>query len=44
MLKKIDKSKFFLLIFGNFWSNESLDKIGIEYKSLGYIDDKKLLA
>ena len=43
-IKKIDKSKFFLLIFGNFWSNETLDKIGIEYKSLGYIDDKKLLS
>ena len=38
-LKKLDKSKYFLLIFGNFWSQEVLDNIGIEYKILGFIDD-----
>ena len=42
-LEKIDKSKYFLLIFGNFWSQSALDKIGIEYKSLGYINDEKKL-
>ena len=42
-LKKIDKSKYFLLIFGNFWSNKLLQDIGIEYKSLGYINDNKIL-
>ena len=40
---KLDKSKYFLLIFGNFWSRKDLDKIGIEYKSLGFINDKKIL-
>ena len=42
-LKKIDQSKYFLLIFGNFWSKKTLDEIGIEYKSLGFIHDKKIL-
>ena len=42
-LKKLDRKKYFLLIFGNFWSEKILDIIGIEYKTLGYIDDKKLL-
>jgi len=42
-LKKLDKSKYFLLIFGNFWSHEILDQIGIEYKVTGFIDDKKTL-
>jgi|TARA_B110000037_G_scaffold221015_1_gene290541 glycosyltransferase involved in cell wall biosynthesis len=42
-LKKLDKSKYFLLIFGNFWSHKVLDDIGIEYKSLGFINDKKKL-
>ena len=42
-LKKLDKSKYYLLIFGNFWSHKTLDKIGFEYKSLGFIDDIKIL-
>lgn len=42
-LRKIDKSKFYLLIFGNFWSDKIIDEIGIEYKSMGYIHDKSLL-
>ena len=42
-LKKLDNTKYFLLIFGNFWSQESLNKIGIEYRSLGFINDKKIL-
>ena len=42
-LKKIDKSKYFLLIFGNFWSKQTLDEIEIDYKSLGFINDKKIL-
>jgi len=42
-LKKIDKSKYFLSIFGNFWSNKILDEIGIEYKSFGFVNDKKTL-
>jgi len=42
-LKKLDKSKYFLLIFGNFWSQKALDNIGIEYKTLGFVEDKKIL-
>ena len=42
-LKKLDKSKYFLLIFGNFWSQKTLDGIGIEYKSLGYINSTEKL-
>ncbi len=42
-LKKLDKTKYYLLIFGNFWSQNLLDDIGIEYKNLGFIDDKKKL-
>ena len=42
-LKILDKSKYFLLIFGNFWSQKILDEIGIEYRSLGFIEDQKKL-
>ncbi len=42
-IHKLDKSKYFLLIFGNFWSQKILDEIGIEYKSLGFIKDLKKL-
>lgn len=42
-LKKLDKSKYFILIFGNFWSQDVLNNIGIEYKSIGYIHNKKIL-
>ena len=42
-LKKLDRSKYYLLIFGNFWSQKTLDETGIEYKSLGFINDKKIL-
>ena len=42
-LKSLDKSKYFILIFGNFWSKKILDNIGIEYKNMGFIDDKKML-
>ena len=42
-IKKLDKSKYYLLIFGNFWSQESLNRIGLEYKSLGYIEDNNTL-
>ncbi len=42
-LKKLDKEKYFLLIFGNFWSQKVLDNIGIEYKNLGFINDNKKL-
>ena len=42
-LKKLDKSKYFLLIFGNFWSQRILDEIGIEYRSLGFIKDQRKL-
>jgi glycosyltransferase involved in cell wall biosynthesis len=42
-LKKIDKSKFFLLIFGKFWSDKQIKNIGIEYKSCGYVREKKIL-
>ena len=42
-LKKLDRSKYFLSIFGNFWSDKILDEIGIEYKSFGFINEKKIL-
>lgn len=42
-LKKIDKSKYFLLIFGNFWSHKILNEIGIEYRSLGFINNYEKL-
>lgn len=42
-LGSLDKSKYLILIFGNFWSKESLNQIGIEYKSFGFINDKNLL-
>ncbi len=42
-LKKIDKNEFFLLVFGKFWSHKILDNIGIEYKSMGFINDTNLL-
>ena len=42
--QKIDKKKYFLLIFGNFWSQKYLDEIGLEYKSLGFINNKKILS
>ena len=32
--RKIDKSKYLLLIFGNFWSENVLKKVPNEYKSL----------
>ena len=44
LLNLLDKSNFFLLIFGNFWSHKTLEDIGIEYKSLGYVDDKITLS
>ncbi len=42
-LKKIDKSKYFLFIFGRFWSSGILENIGIEYKNFGHVSDKKFL-
>ena len=42
-LQKLDKKKYFLLIFGNFWSQKILEDIGIEYKTRGYIDNKEIL-
>ena len=43
-LEKLDKSRYYLLIFGNFWSHNVLNKTGIEYKSLGFINDNKTLS
>lgn len=42
-LRNIDKSKYFLLIFGKFWSDDALKKIGIEFKSLGFVEDRNYL-
>ena len=42
-LKRLDKSKYYILIFGSFWSHKILNKTGMEYKSLGFIHDKKVL-
>lgn len=39
-IKKIDKSKYLLVIFGNFWSEDVLKSTGIEYKLLGFVKDK----
>ena len=38
-LSLIDKSKYFLVIFGNFWSHNDIKEIGIEYSSLGFIKE-----
>lgn len=43
-LKKLKKENYLVLIFGNFWSQSSLDNIGIEYKSFGFISDFKKLS
>ncbi len=43
-LKKLDNNKYFILIFGNFWSQKILDDAGFEYKSMGYINDNKKLS
>ncbi len=43
-LKKLDKNKYFILIFGNFWSQKILDDVGFEYKSMGFINDNKKLS
>ena len=42
-LRQINKKEYFLLIFGKFWSHEVLDEIGIEYKSMGFINETNLL-
>ncbi len=42
-IKKLDKKKYFILIFGSFWSQQLLDDVGIEYKNLGFINDKTKL-
>ena len=42
-LKKLISQKYFLLVFWNFWSQKTLDDIGLEYKSLGFINDQKKL-
>ncbi len=42
-IRKIDKSKYLLLIFGNFWSEDVLKTTGIEYKLLGFVKDKRSL-
>lgn len=42
-LKKIDKKKYIILIFGNFWSHNELINIGIEFKIFGYVNDVKKL-
>lgn len=42
-LRKLDKKKYFLLIFGNFWSYKTLEAIDIEYKSIGFVNDKRIL-
>lgn len=42
-LRKINKEKYFLIIFGNFWSGHKLNEIGLEFKSFGYIDNQNKL-
>ena len=42
-LKKINLANYYLLIFGKFWSENTLKQIGIEYQSLGYIKDTNYL-
>ncbi len=42
-LRQINKKEYFLLIFGKFWSHKVLDEIGIEYKSMGFINETNLL-
>jgi glycosyltransferase involved in cell wall biosynthesis len=40
-LKKLDLSKYYLVVFGNFWSKEILKSINIEFMSCGYVNDNK---
>ena len=42
-LRKLDKKKYFLLIFGKFWSYKTLEAVDIEYKSIGFVNDKRIL-
>ena len=42
-LKKLDKSKYFLLIFGNFWSNEELELHWDRLQISGFYKKQKLL-
>lgn len=42
-LRKLDKSKYMILIFGSFWSHKVLEDIGIEYFSFGFVNDNKKL-
>lgn len=43
ILSKIDKNKFFLFVFGNFWEHDQLDKIGIDYINFGFISSNENL-
>lgn len=38
-LKILNKDKYFLLIFGKFWSSNQIKQLDIEFKSLGYIQN-----
>lgn len=43
IIKKLDKEKYGILIFGNFWENEKINQTGLDYIHLGYINSEKLL-
>lgn len=43
VLKKLNKNDYFLLIFGNFWSDNLIKELGIEYINFGYIKEIKKL-
>ncbi len=43
-IKKLNKDDYYLIIFGKFWSERLIRDTGIQYKSFGYIEDKKILS
>ena len=40
-LNYLNKSDYFLILFGSFWNHKDLDEIGIKYKSFGYVKSLK---
>ena len=43
IIKKLDKKKYGILIFGNFWENERIDQVGLDYIHFGYVNSEKFL-
>ena len=43
-IKKLDKEKYYLIIFGKFWSNKTIENLGIQFRNFGYVKCKKKLS